>query len=211
MELESTLRCKTLIKPRKKMSRQQLNILYLMLAAMIIGTAFGAITEGNSTTTLQSYISYLVKANIENAKTDGFLRILINCAAPYLSLLLFNLIFAYSALGIPLICGSGLFSGVCVGTVSAFLYTNMGTKGIIYNLVILMPAIIAVSLAMLKISICAVQMSANMFVCAFKNSRNESKALNTAMSSAAIKALIVVSVSAIFQALMIKMLSGFLS
>lgn len=210
MELDNAVKIRNIVlkHQKNKKTKQQLNILFIQLALIVIGIIIGAFSQRKNSSTLQSYISYLVKITVEGSQNSGFVKVLFNCLAPYAGLLLFYLVFAYSAIGIPFIWGGGVFFGVCIGTVSSYLYASLGTKGILFNLIIMLPAVISVTFATVNLVVGAIQTSANMFVYTFRNSRNDIRQFNSIMSSEAVKTLITVAVASLYQALMLKMMGG---
>lgn len=191
-----------------RMPRQKLNIMLVLFAVFLIGIAIGALASKAGSSVMQGYIGYLARTNIESSQQNGFFSVFFSCAAPYAALLLVYLIFSYCALGLPMILLATLFGGLCSGIVATYLYSYLGSGGILYNLLLLLPVTVAVTVSLFKMCACGIQLSAALFLYAFQGGRRELKPLTSSLAGCAIKAAIVIIVASLYQTALIKVAGG---
>lgn len=192
----------------RKATKQDLNLIIILAACFIIGIIVGALASKSGAGTMQSYVSYLTRSNIENGKTLSFFSLVLNASAPFALMLIIVVLSSYCAFGTPLILVVSVAYGACVGMGSTYLYYYLGSKGIIYNLILVFPVIIAATIVIFKVSAAGVKLSTAILLYATGKQKREVKPLVSEHSALLIKAAIVIALCGVFQAAAIKAVGG---
>lgn len=126
------------------------------------------------------------------------------CAAPYAALLLALSLFSCCAVGIPVLLGVVAFSGLCTGTVTTYLYSCLGTSGLLYNLLLIIPAAAIVTVSMLGLCVNGVHLSAALFMTAFQGARRDFKPMISQLAGSILRMTLAIFAAALIQSILLR-------
>lgn len=139
----------------------------ILLAGVLLGAwivkAYGANEK--------SYFTYFIEMFLQIHKKNQFFAILSYSFLSSLVIHITTLLFAYCCVGAPFIIAMPFIKGVFIGSLSAYLYVEMGLKGAFVNIMLLwLPQVLQGTLLIFFASI-ALDTSASLFATSFLNKK----------------------------------------
>lgn len=118
--------------PHKKKTDQKL---FLLACALLVGVIFGSIYEATGAS--NRYIAYFVRQYLNGVHGGGFAAAASGTFLSSMAMQAVVLFFSLSCIGAPVLIFLPFLRGVFIGCVSAYLYSGMGSRGLLANLLML--------------------------------------------------------------------------
>ncbi len=103
----------------------------LLLAGVAFGSFFPYLAKSNR------YLSYFVQQYLVGEHGGGFVSVMFGSFFSAMMLQTLTLFFCLSSIGAPVLLCIPFLRGIAIGCISAFLYTGMGSRGLIANMILL--------------------------------------------------------------------------
>ena len=208
--IKTMLRTRRLHRERRSSERKpgfstaDRRLLLMVFGFFAGGLRIGALAPKHGGTAFQSYVSYLVRMQVETSAGRSFAAVTMACAAPYAALLLALSLFSCCAVGIPVLLGVVAFSGLCTGTVTTYLYSCLGTSGLLYNLLLIIPASAIVTVSMLGLCVNGVHLSAALFMTVFQGARRDFKPMISQLAGSILRMTLAIFAAALIQSILLR-------
>lgn len=103
----------------------------MLLAGVVLGSIFPYMAQANR------YLSYFVHQYLVGNHSGGFSAVASGSFFSAMMLQAVVLFFSLSCIGAPVLLCIPFLRGIAIGCISAFLYTEMGSRGLVANLILL--------------------------------------------------------------------------
>lgn len=151
-------------KPRQPDTSQNKNArvkLFGLSCAMLAGVLLGSICQVAAES--NRYATYFVRQYLEGVHGGGFIATASGTFLSAMAMQAAALFFSLSCIGAPVLLCLPFLRGVSIGCVSAYLYSDMGSRGLLANLILLwVPEVLRALLLISFISI-ALDTSVSLF------------------------------------------------
>ena len=103
----------------------------LLLTGVAFGSFFPYMAESNR------YLSYFVRQYLVGNHGGGVVSVMFGSFFSAMTLQALTLFFCLSCIGAPVLLCIPFLRGIAIGCISAFLYTEMGSRGLMANMILL--------------------------------------------------------------------------